>query len=113
MFGPKVGIPAVNQKVDNALIDANLLILNSYASAMCGSMARSAARGRMPGWQAIKAFNEFQNLATTIRLGDPTQYMGSMLSQTLPAQPAQPVDPNIPPAWAQDLIDRITTLEAK
>ena len=105
------GVNVVNQKVDSAITDANLLILNSYASAMCGSMARSAARGRMPGWQAIKAFNELQNLATTIKLGDPTQYMGSVLSQTLPAQPV--VDNTQPPVWAQDLLDRIETLEAK
>ena len=105
------GGKVVNQKVDSAITDANLLILNSYASAMCGSMARSAARGKMPGWQAIKAFNEFQNLATTIKLGDPMQYMGSLLSQTLPAQPV--VDNTQPPVWAQALSDRITALEGK
>ena len=81
-------------EVDEALRDAcrnaNVLVMNGMANGIVGAMARSAAKGRTPGWQQVKAFQELQNMQQTLLLGDPTQYMNGLLSNQLPAAPVAP-----------------------
>jgi|TARA_R110002050_G_scaffold87673_3_gene185616 hypothetical protein len=112
----------MNHEAQAACSNANVLFMNGYVNALVGSMARLAAKGRTPGWQVVKSFNELQNIQSTILLGDPTQYMTNMLSNTLPINP--PVPSNKPqyeqvapvevkPQWAIDLEARIVAFEAK
>ena len=103
-------------EVDEALRDAcrnaNVLVMNGMANGIVGSMARAAAKGRTPGWQQVKAFQELQNMQQTLLLGDPTQYMNGLLSNQLPVAPA-PVAVDDTPVWAKRLEERLIALEAK
>ena len=99
--------------IKDAVQASNILVMNSYANAIAGAMARGAARGRMPSWQAVKAFNELQNIQTTIQFGDPSQYLTGQLNQALPANPTPAVVNDDPPAWAKELMKDVDNIRNK
>ena len=76
--------PAKQETVDKL----DTLLLNSYASSIAMSMARGAARGRGPTWQAVKQINEFNNVKQSYLFGDPSLFMQTQMG--LPQPAAQP-----------------------
>ena len=100
-------VPKVDSDVTKAVKDANLLVLNAYASSIATSLARGAIRGRMPGWQAIKAMGQLQEMASNVQFGDPNQYIGG-LGGYLPPNPPNP--PNNPP---QESLESVLNTWAK
>ena len=64
------------------------MLLNAYASSIAMSMARGAARGRGPTWQAVKQINEFNNVKSNFLLGDPSLFTSTQVNLPVPVQQA-------------------------
>ena len=99
------------------VVNAGLtLYFNGLCNAATAGVYRSAAKGRMIGWDAIRSFKVLTQVGEHIQYGDPMAALQGMMPQAnglLAEQPVQQAVDDTPPVWAQKLIADVAELKAK